>query len=529
MSSWATCKFILSSLFADCDPKQLLLVSGACYSFRAGQTADLALMTAARSIRVLFPCDTMNQTKELIVQSFTEPANRPVALARYLELSAAGVAADAPLLEEALCALLVDRARRVAERLDAEEHTENLLQLLGTILESSDEGILALDTEDRIIRFNSRLVSLFGIPDEVMAFWRHEEVIGALLAKLVDPVAFSQSLAQLCQSPEADWRETLECVDGRVIEWRSQPQPAVWAGVKRVISFLDVTERFRSETNRRLLEHKLDETRERLLQAEKLAAIFQLSAGLAHEISNPIGFIQSNLESMGRYVHAMLGLLDLYGQTEPDLPPDSARRAALEAAKKAADLEFLRGDVVDLLDESLRGTRRLATMVSSLRVLAHAQGSAMQTVGLSGLLDASLVAADAAAGGRVRMRRSVEDALLVECRPSELGEALKNLLHNARDAIAGEGEISLRAGVDERQVWIEIADTGCGIAGENLGRIFEPFFTTKPPGAGMGLGLSVAYAIVAMHGGRITATSEVGKGSCFRICLPQHQVPAPAA
>jgi PAS domain-containing protein len=89
---------------------------------------------------------------------FPDPANRPAALARYLELSAAGRAADAPLLEEALRALLADRAQQAAERLDAEEHTENLLQLLGTILESSDEGILALDTEDHIIRFNSRLV-----------------------------------------------------------------------------------------------------------------------------------------------------------------------------------------------------------------------------------------------------------------------------------------------------------------------------------------------------------------------------------
>lgn len=477
----------------------------------------------------------MKRTSELIVQSFADPAGRPDALARYLEGEAAGSVATPELLEAALAEALTschsmraDSERQAAERLEAEQHTENLLQLLGTILESSDEGILALDTGDRIIRFNSRLVGLFRIPDEVIAFWRHEEVMAAMLAQLADPQAFSQSFAQLCQSPDADWRETLECRDGRVIEWRSQPQPAVWAGVKRVVSFLDVTERFRSETNQRLLERKLDETRERLLQAEKLAAIFQLSAGLAHEISNPIGFIQSNLEAMGRYVHAMLGLLDLYGQAESELPADSARRAGIEAAKKAADLEFMRDDVIDLLDESLRGTRRLSTMVGSLRVLAHAQGSAMQTVSLDDMLDRALAAADATAGGRVQTRRALEDSLLIACRPSELTEALKNLLRNARDAIAGEGEIAVRAGVDDRQVWIEVADTGCGISPENLARIFEPFFTTKPPGAGMGLGLSVAYAIVSMHGGSISVTSEPGRGSTFRVSLPLHQAAAPA-
>lgn len=468
----------------------------------------------------------MNQTSELIAQSFADPASRPAALARYLEVAAAGSAVDAQLLEEVLLTLLVDRARQAAERLNAEEQTENLLQLLGTILESSDEGILALDTQDRIIRFNSRLISQFRIPDEVIAFWRHEDVMAAMLAQLTDPAAFSQSLAVLCQSPEVDWRGTLECIDGRVIEWRSQPQPAIWAGVKRVISFLDVSERFRSETNRRLLERKLDETRERLLHAEKLAAIFQLSAGLAHEISNPIGFIHSNLETMGRYVHQMIELLNLYGEAESELPPASFLRARLATAKKAADLEFLRDDVSDLLDESLRGTRRLAAMVGSLRVLAHSQGSEMQTVNLAGLLNSALVAAGVQVGGRIRSTCAVEASLKLECRPSELAEAFKNLLHNARDAIAGEGEISIRAGAEDQRVWVEIADNGSGISAENLARIFEPFFTTKAPGAGMGLGLSVAYAIVSMHGGSILVSSEVGKGSCFRISLPLHQVVA---
>lgn len=462
---------------------------------------------------------------QLIESSFSDPAERPEAVVRYLAQQGGEV--DRELLEEVLAvtlarhqACIADSARQAAERLESEEHTENLLQLLGTILESSDEGILALDTGDRIIRFNTQVVNLFRIPDEVIAFWRHEEVMAAILAQLADPVAFQESLARLCVQPEANWRETLECIDGRVIEWRSQPQPAVWAGVKRVVSFLDVTERFRSETNRRLLERKLDETQGRLLQAEKLAAIFQLSAGLAHEISNPIGFIQSNLEMLGRYVRGMIELLEIYQRSERELPTDSPLLGEIEATKQAIDLEFLRTDAVDLLDESLSGTRRLATMVASLRVLAHAQGSETQAMALPGMLDAALSRIAPVVGERIKLLPVYGSVPAVECRPSELAEVFKNLLTNAVEAIDGAGSIGVRTGVSGAEAWIDIVDTGRGIPPENQARIFDPFFTTKPPGAGMGLGLSVAYAIVSIHGGSITAFSQPGKGSRFRITLP---------
>ncbi|RIX45166.1 MAG: hypothetical protein D3M94_13695 [Rhodocyclales bacterium GT-UBC] len=471
---------------------------------------------------------------QLIEGSFSDPADRPEAVARWL--ASAGGEVTPAMLEEVLAATLArhqacvaDSARQAAERLESEEHTENLLQLLGTILESSDEGILALDTGDRIIRFNTQVVNLFRIPDDVIAFWRHEDVMAAILAQLADPAAFQDSLARLCAEPEANWRETLECLDGRVIEWRSQPQPAVWAGVKRVVSFLDVTERFRSETNRRLLERKLDETQGRLLQAEKLAAIFQLSAGLAHEISNPIGFIQSNLEMLARYVRGMIDLLEIYRRGERELPSGSLLLAEIAACKKAIDLDFVRSDAVDLLDESLNGTRRLATMVASLRVLAHAQGSGTQSMALPGMLDAALSRVAPMVGERIKLLPVYASVPPVECRPSELAEVFKNLLTNAVEAIEGTGSIGVRIGLNGDEAWIDIVDTGRGISPENLARIFDPFFTTKPPGAGMGLGLSVAYAIVSIHGGTITAFSQPGKGSRFRITLPLRQPAATTA
>ena len=469
--------------------------------------------------------------RELLERSSAGGGNRPPAVERYLALAAeAGESAELAALEAVLVAILErdqagleENRRQAAEREQADLQTENLLQLLGAILESSDEGIIALDERDQILRCNSQFVSLFRISDEVMAFWRHDQVMAAVLAQLAAPDAFQASLEALCADPLAKRREMLECRDGRMIEWRSQPQPAVWGGVKRVVSFIDVTERFRAETTRRLLESKLDEAQGRLLEAEKLAAIFQLSAGLAHEISNPIGFIQSNLETLGRYTRGMVGLLKLYGQAEGQAPGDSPLAPRIAAEKQALDLEFMLDDALDLVDESLAGTRRLATMVGSLRVLAHARGGAMQPADLRALIEAGLAKIEVAPGEGVRLLPVYGDMPAVECRPPELAEAFKNLLTNAVEAIDGAGSIGIRTGVEAGEAWVDISDSGRGIAPENLARIFEPFFTTKPPGAGMGLGLSVAYAIVAMHGGRITVHSEQGQGSRFRITLPLRQ------
>jgi signal transduction histidine kinase len=113
---------------------------------------------------------------------------------------------------------------------------------------------------------------------------------------------------------------------------------------------------------------------------------------------------------------------------------------------------------------------------------------------------------------------------LLECLPSQLNQVFMNLLVNAAQAIPPErtGRITIRTGCEDGWAWVEIADTGRGIAAENLGRVFDPFFTTKPVGQGTGLGLSLSYGIVQKHNGAITVTSELGRGSCFRVALPVH-------
>jgi len=453
--------------------------------------------------------------RDLLALAFPAATEVPAALVPYRDGD------NPPATTEALAAALRSLAEfraTAASEADGsrrnEEQTEGLAQLLASVLESSDEGIIALDPGDSIVRLNSQFVAIFRIPDEVMAFWRHDEVMAAICSRLVDPQAFRRRLAVLCADTTAGCRETLELRDGRFVEWRALPQPAVWGGVKRVISFLDVSERFRAETTRLLLERQLDETQNRLLQAEKLAAIFQLSAGLAHEISNPVGFVHSNLERLGGYVRGLIELLALYAaKTSAD--------DEITAARQRFDIDFVIEDLPQLVDESQAGTRRLARMVTSLRVLAHAQGGEMRATTLREPLEGALARISPLAGTRIRIDANLAGALPITGRVPELIEVFADILTNAIEAIDGFGNVEVRVDGDDDTVWAEIADDGRGIAPENLSRIFDPFFTTKPPNAGMGLGLSVAYAIVSMHGGNIVASSENGQGTRFRVTLPR--------
>ena len=264
---------------------------------------------------------------------------------------------------------------------------------------------------------------------------------------------------------------------------------------------------------------KLREAHEQLLQAEKMASIGQLAAGIAHEINNPIGFVNSNMSSLQGYVDALLRLIDAYHGAIAGHP---ALVEQMAPVRQAADLEFMRGDVTALVDESIDGLRRVKDIVQSLREFSHVGESEWQLADLHRGLDSTLNIVANELKYKVKVVKEYGKLPLVECRVSQLNQVFMNLLVNAGQAIADRGVIRLRTGVQDEWVWIQITDTGAGIAPEHLTRIFEPFFTTKPVGSGTGLGLSLSYGIVKRHGGRIDVASRPGQGTAFTIWLPQH-------
>jgi PAS domain S-box-containing protein len=269
---------------------------------------------------------------------------------------------------------------------------------------------------------------------------------------------------------------------------------------------------------------RLQETQQQLVQSEKLASIGQLAAGVAHEINNPIGYVNSNLRSLKDYMAQMLGVLDVYESCAAALP--DAERQRIQAARKAADFDFLREDISQLISESQEGTERVSKIVQDLRDFSRADTSQeWQAADLHHGLDSTLNIASNEIKYKADVLREYGDLPPVECLLPQLNQVFMNLFVNAAQAMPDgrRGTITVRTGTAGDEVWIEVKDDGNGMPPDVCDRIFDPFFTTKPVGKGTGLGLSLSYGIIQKHQGRITVGSTPGVGTTFRITLPIHR------
>lgn len=269
------------------------------------------------------------------------------------------------------------------------------------------------------------------------------------------------------------------------------------------------------------LNARLEQANRQLLQSEKLAAIGQLAAGVAHEINNPVGYVYSNLQSLGTYLEDLFRLTDAVDA--------GASLEDLQAIKKNIDYSFLKGDLKDLLAESREGIERVKTIISAMKDFSHIDDEEFKLADVHRGIETTLNVVNNELKYKATVIRQFGDLPEVECISSQINQVVMNLLVNAAHAIEDFGEIIVRTRCDGNRAIIEVEDNGKGIAEENLHRIFEPFFTTKPVGKGTGLGLSLSFNIVQKHNGSITAEhAATGKGTCFRISLPLKQPEATA-
>lgn len=291
--------------------------------------------------------------------------------------------------------------------------------------------------------------------------------------------------------------------------------------------------------NQRLLEQNqlLKEQQALMIRNEKLATLGTLSAGVAHEINNPLAFVLSNMDSLKRYTQAYNALLTLATRWQADdqLPPALAQ--PLNTLLEEQDLAFIAEDIEALLADTDEGLIRLRDIVQSLRNFSHGGNAERTDYNLIEGLDSTLKVLQNELKQGINVTCLFEPIPSIHCNPGELNQVFLNLIMNACQALEQSTEPQIfistmtetatdnREQPGQEEIVIRIKDNGCGIPADKTESVFDPFFTTKPVGKGTGMGLSIAYGILKEHGGLITVDSAEGKGSCFEIRLPVHGSP----
>jgi len=274
--------------------------------------------------------------------------------------------------------------------------------------------------------------------------------------------------------------------------------------------------------------HDLKQTQAQLVQSEKMASLGVLTAGIAHEINNPVNFIRTGIQALKRNLTDLRELLDEYGKVTPDNATDALEE--IEGLKEEVEYDELITGIDQLTANITTGADRTTEIVKGLRTFSRLDEGKQKPVDLHENIDSTLMMLHSRYRDSIHICKEYGEIPSVACHAGQLNQVFMNVLANAIDAIEGKGEkqsdeeIRIRTFPVERDgrafVCVEIADSGPGIPQEVQDQLFEPFFTTKEVGEGTGLGLSISHGIVEDHGGTIEVASEMGVGTTFRISLP---------
>jgi signal transduction histidine kinase len=272
--------------------------------------------------------------------------------------------------------------------------------------------------------------------------------------------------------------------------------------------------------------NELNHTQKQLLQSEKLASIGQLSAGIAHEINNPMSFVKSNLNSLTDYQAVFSQALRLMKMSltasESDIQEKGYLIQQLAEYWRSNDIDFLIEDAPNLLQETHQGLDRVVKIVSGLKSFSRTAAEEWSDCDLNACINNALKLAHNELKYKCTVKKYLAELPNIQGNAGELEQVILNLLINAGQAIEQSGDITISTKAVDGGVEMTLADTGAGIDEEHMQKIFDPFFTTKDVGKGTGLGLSISFGIIESHQGRISVDSVQGEGSGtkFKIWLP---------
>ena len=401
------------------------------------------------------------------------------------------------------------------------------------IFENAVEGIFQTTPEGRYLSANPAMARIFGYDSAAEMIAQVADIAHQLYVDPERRTAFVRQVEE--RGLVSNFEVQIRRRDGSE-RWISKNARAVRDAGGNLLycegSAVDITENQQAEEELRESKDQLEEANRQLkenqtqlLQTEKLASIGQLAAGVAHEINNPVGFILSNLTTLGEYVQDLADLLKSYNALEEQIDHgemDKLWNIRYEIAQKKEEmnLDFILEDLENLTAESHDGAERVRKIVQNLKEFSHVDQEEKMPANLNAGLESTLNIVWNELKYKCTVEKDYGDIPELMCYPMELNQVFMNLLVNAAQAIEERGTITIRTYQEDGAICVAIADTGTGMPPEVQKRIFEPFFTTKEVGKGTGLGLSMAYNIVKKHDGAMLVDSEEGAGTCFTVKIP---------
>jgi signal transduction histidine kinase len=279
--------------------------------------------------------------------------------------------------------------------------------------------------------------------------------------------------------------------------------------------------------------HKLNESLEDLKQAqsqlvesEKMASLGQLTAGIAHEINNPINFVTANINPLRRDLEMVLDAMNVIEEVGLSDASLEEKQKKIADYKEELDFDYLLVEMNHLIKGIHEGASRTAEIVKGLRIFSRLDEDDLKRANLNEGLESTMIIANNLLNSSIKVVKEYGDLPLVECYAGKLNQVFLNIISNAAYAIekkygsAAGGELKLQTFVEGEDVVIKIIDNGIGMNEDTMRKIFEPFFTTKDVGEGTGLGMSIAYNTIKKHHGQLSVKSEIGEGSEFVMKIP---------
>jgi PAS domain S-box-containing protein len=408
---------------------------------------------------------------------------------------------------------------------------EHALQQAANIVDNTQLGIYIYQLEDldddrtlRMISANPASEKLTGVPAS--------EVIGKTLDENFPGLrekGIPQRYAEVVRSKEPIEIEDIYYGDDRVIaaaySVKAFPLPNDQVGV----SFENITGRKKIENEIIAKNEELEKTLARinemhtqLILSEKMASLGEITAGVAHEIKNPLNFITGNIEPLKRDISDLLEVLEKYVSIINTQKLQEAF-TEVESLKSDMDFDFLVKEIQKLMEGITEGANRTKEIVKSLGSFSRKGDDKFVMCNIHEGIDSTLILLGNKIKNRITINKEYGETFQIECQPDRLNQVFMNILSNATQAIDEKGEIFIKTKSEGANVSIIIRDSGKGMTEEVQKRVFEPFYTTKDMSKGTGLGLSISYSIVEEHSGKIEMSSEPSRGTEFIITLPVQQ------